>query len=417
MTTLDFNTYIQVQKKDVDQKLFLTAETSLQKIIKVVENHSSICNGHFSMKKLTPKGHVAAVRFNVECYQCTTTDLLYAAKIGHINKLKQHYMFQRYKHHIQQQYNESIVSEVLEEIGMYDDLTGINIMTDARHGWRKNAKDSSVVAIGEKIHKVLKCEHITKCDDSVSQRHEKLGTQRIYHYLEEQDVQVNVHSHDRNISINKLVKDKEIITNQNDPWHAITKVKVAMKRVSAGSKYLKEKSWSAQLEDKVESVATHFHWAVRNFEENPKELRDVLLNIVEHYKNNHQKCHPDLRFKRDTNYKPKRIVLKPGVIRKSTIYTHPEDYVLAKDTCYVESFNNTMNIFQDKRIAFSNDNYQARSQLAVCHWNENVDCDFTSIWNPNRRHAPRSNIGKKNYKPPTYNYRQSIWSRQINSFY
>ncbi|CAC5381790.1 unnamed protein product [Mytilus coruscus] len=211
-----------------------------------------------------------------------------AAKIGHINKQKQQYMFQRYKHHIEQKYNESIESTVLEEIGMYDDLTGIDIMTDARHGWRKNAKDSSVVAIGKKIHKILKCEHITKSDDSVSQRHEKMGTQLIYQYLEEQDVQVNVHSHDRNLSINKLVKNKGIITNQNDPWHAIKKVKVAMKKVSAGPKYLKEKSWSAQLEDKVESVATHFHWAVRNCEENPKELKDALLNIVEHYKNNHQ---------------------------------------------------------------------------------------------------------------------------------
>ncbi|CAC5370125.1 unnamed protein product [Mytilus coruscus] len=183
---------------------------------------------------------------------------------------------------------------------MYDDLTGIN-MTDARHGWRKNAKDSSIVAI-EQIHKVLKCEHITKSDDSVSQRHEKLGTQRIYHYLEEQDVQDNVHSHDRNLSINKLVKDKGLITNQNDPWHAIKRVKVAMKRVSAGPNYLKEKSWSAQLEDKVESVATHFHWAVRNCKENPKELKDVLLNIVEqHYKNNHQKCSRSVILIHDVN--------------------------------------------------------------------------------------------------------------------
>lgn len=31
---------------------------------------------------------------------------------------------------------------------------GIAIMTDARHGWRNNAKDSSVVAIGEKTHQV-----------------------------------------------------------------------------------------------------------------------------------------------------------------------------------------------------------------------------------------------------------------------
>lgn len=48
-----------------------------------------------------------------------------------------------------------------------------------------------------------------------------------------------------------MVKDKEIITNQNYPWHDIAKVKVAMPRVSTGPKYLKDKSWSTQLEDKV----------------------------------------------------------------------------------------------------------------------------------------------------------------------
>ena len=58
--------------------------------------------------------------------------------------------------------------------------------------------------------------------------------------------------------------------------------------------------------------------------------------------------------------------------------------MLAKDTCYVESFNNTMNMFQDKIIAFSTENYQAGSQLAVCHWKENVDRDFILIWDPNR---------------------------------
>ena len=41
-------------------------------------------------------------------------------------------------------------------------------MTDARHGWRKNAKDSSVVAIGEKTHRVIKCENVTIQDDLVS---------------------------------------------------------------------------------------------------------------------------------------------------------------------------------------------------------------------------------------------------------
>ena len=86
-------------------------------------------------------------------------------------------------------------------------------------------------------------------------------------------------------------------------------------------------------------------------------------------------------------------------IVSSNLYKHPEDYVLAKDTYYVESFNNTMNIFQDKRIAFGDHTYRARSYLAVCHWNENVDREYTSVWNPRRPDALRSAKGKKCTKP------------------
>ena len=91
--------------------------------------------------------------------------------------------------------------------------------------------------------------------------------------------------------------------------------------------------------------------------------------------------------------------------------------MLARDTSYVQSFNNTMNMFQDKRISFSDANYNALASLAVCHWNENVDRDFTSVWNPNRRNATRSCKGKKIYKPQTYNYRTNIWKCHINSLY
>jgi len=59
--------------------------------------------------------------------------------------------------------------------------------------------------------------------------------------------------------------------------------------------------------------------------------------------------------------------LLDSVIRRSTIYKAPEDYVLAKDTFYVESFNNVMNIFQDKRICFSEEQCKFRSNLAVLH--------------------------------------------------
>ena len=76
------------------------------------------------------------------------------------------------------------------------------------------------------------------------------------------------------------------------------------------------------------------------------------------------------------------------------MYKSPQDYVLARDTSYVESFNNVMNIFQDKRISFSDMQYNI-SQLAVIHWNENVDREFTSIWKPRTSKAPRRQKGKK----------------------
>jgi hypothetical protein len=49
--------------------------------------------------------------------------------------LKQH------QQHIQQECNDSIETALLEEVASYDDLETIDIMTDARHGWHKNAKD------------------------------------------------------------------------------------------------------------------------------------------------------------------------------------------------------------------------------------------------------------------------------------
>ena len=72
-----------------------------------------------------------------------------------------------------------------------------------------------------------------------------------------------------------------------------------------------------------------------------------------------------------------------------------------RDTSYVESFNNVMNIFQDKRIAFSNTQCSIRSQLAV--------------WNRQDQRAPRRQKGKKNYEDPTYCYRDSVSDSYIKS--
>ena len=44
--------------------------------------------------------------------------------------------------------------------------------------------------------------------------------------------------------------------------------------------------------------------------------------------------------------------------------------------------------------------YNMKAQLAVIHWNENVDREYTSVWKPRTARAPRRQKGKNNYKAP-----------------
>ena len=60
--------------------------------------------------------------------------------------------------------------------------------------------------------------------------------------------------------------------------------------------------------------------------------------------------------------------------------------------------------------------YKARSNLAVCHWNENVDRNYTSIWKPNHRMRKRVK-GKKNYNQVTFLFRKNIWKRYVKCMY
>jgi hypothetical protein len=54
----------------------------------------------------------------------------------------------------------------------------------------------------------MSCQHVTKGDDVVSQRHERIDTDRIYRHMDETGVAVGVHCHDRNLSINKYVREE-----------------------------------------------------------------------------------------------------------------------------------------------------------------------------------------------------------------
>jgi hypothetical protein len=51
-------------------------------------------------------------------------------------------------------------------------------------------------------------------------------------------------------------------------------------KVSKGAKFSEGLSWSQQLADKVEPIATHISWSVRNCDENPQKLKESLVILL-----------------------------------------------------------------------------------------------------------------------------------------
>ncbi len=48
-----------------------------------------------------------------------------------------------------------------------EEYKGITMMTDARHGWRRNSRQTDVVCMGHHTHKVLRDEIVTKNDSKM----------------------------------------------------------------------------------------------------------------------------------------------------------------------------------------------------------------------------------------------------------
>ena len=258
---------------------------------------------------------------------------------------------------------------------------------------------TDVVCIGQNTHKVLVDAIVTKDDDICSQRHEKAGTVTIYEQLDtHHNGPIHVATHARNTSINKYLRENRPETiNQNDTWHASKYLETAMSKVSKGSQKDHGVTWHIELSDKVASTKTHVQYAMRNCDNDKDTLLSNLDNILLHYQNNHINCNPLSRCRTEPNYEPSKIIVRnekaislfKKAIQSTVIYTNPSDYILAKDTYYVESFNNVLNMFQDKRISFQNEEYTRRSQMAVCHWAENVNIPYTSMWEPPSRNIER----------------------------
>ncbi len=162
--------------------------------------------------------------------------------------------------------------------------------------------------------------------------------------------------------INKIVKDTQPDTiNQNDPWYQAFE-KEMIKITNNGV------TWHEELFDKGPSFKTHNHFGIRNCDKDPEIIRCHLLNIAEHYINNHPKC----CCCTDPNYMLSRVIIKSKsaeqILKKAirqSLYKTAEDYYLDIDTFYVESFNNILNMFQDKRISFFDEEYARSSNIGM----------------------------------------------------
>ena len=450
-----FTTYLEAQVETdskIKDAMFVSTQLAASKLVEIAENHSNICAETLVVKKTTMKGHVTVIT-----YQCTGNKHRYtwassphmpqsgkfyvnykimhgfetsgmlpvayerfcsASLIGCMDIRQRNDHTEGYNEVIEEVYQQSLTDSMADEISHIEDLKsgGITVMSDARHGWRKNSKDTSVVVIGDKCHKVLAHQLVTKADDPCSQRHETLGTKAVMDQFEEKGIMVDMWVHDRNVSINNEIKRRGMI-NQNDLWHGIKNLKKVVKGVSCGAKKNHDKTWHTELDDKVNSIANHAHYAARHSNGSGQELRRRLDNAVHHYKNDHSNCPLDSRCKTDSNYEPSKKVIVSSfaeaklseAIHSSTIYINAEDFAYGKDSHYVESFNNVLNIFEDKRISFSSQEYHKRAKLACLHWNENVDREFTSEYRKPSA-ANRHNKVKKTYKDATYCYRDKIWT-------
>lgn len=296
----------------------------------------------------------------------------------------------------------------------------ISIMTDARHACRKNSYHSDHVALGMNTHKVVDIQHVNKKDDTWSQRHEVFGFEKMYQNFATSNITVKNHVHDRNASINKRLRERGQAKNCNDRWHCTRPITAGLRKIGQGAKKNMGKTWHPQLSDKGSLLRNHVYWAMDNCGGEASKLRSLIDVCIQHFQNNHADCDQQSNCKGDGYTPAFVIVTDPVAVGLLTTYVHSlvvyksaEDYVLGKDTYYVESFNNVCLLYLDKRIHYGDHMYELRSNLAVLDWNEHVDRPFTSINRSRNVHHLRQHSGKKVYQRKTYRFVQDIWDMLV----
>ena len=462
------NNYVATTRDEVDQQMFLCTTSAMNNIIDQCTQHNAFCPIALDINGCTMMGHVA--NLDLQCtgghhYRWMSSpympdgkflanvrmlhgvlssgirhvqydSVVNAAGMGAIDHKVFDAAMPTYGPVVQDLTVESMDNALLEEIAEnYDPEVvpieqevepGITIVTDARHGHRRNANDCDVVAIGALTHKVIKTIHVTKDDDPCSQRHEMYGTQKLYEHFDTclggDGVHIRCHGHDANASVNKYIRvHRKGTMGQNDTWHGGKNVLKLIKTVAGGSQRSKGTTWHEELSDKVVCTKINVQHAIRNCNKDPEILKELIDNIPKHYQNIHDNCSARGRCRREADYQPSKLVIRSELalqlytkaLHKTVIYTRPQDYSHAIDTYYVESYNNVLNVYHDKRIVFRKPQFEMRTNLTTLDWNENANREHTSIW------QPPLGVGKRKKKlvKKSTNFKSDIWNRFMDILY
>ena len=126
--------------------------------------------------------------------------------------------------------DEAITTEVQEG--------STSIETDSTYSARRNAYCSNTFALGIKNHQIVGSEIISKQEEAITHRHEKLSTERVIATLQGKGLKFKNIVHDRNYQVSSIIEtlNEDKGTEQNDMWHVI---KSDMKKFSEIGKGLK----------------------------------------------------------------------------------------------------------------------------------------------------------------------------------
>lgn len=435
---------LMAERASEEPSLLLCDSSALSKMVNAVQDHARRCTEDVVIIKVTPRGFAA--RVELRCHEHTLV-LDTSSSVGDLRvvdcsvavafvcsgmlgtQFEKFCLFSGVPYSrrtldkltiqigaaVEISVMESLTAAQQEEARSTDQpdssTTSLSIETDARHACRKNSFHTDVIALGQKTHKVVGIVHITKKEEPSSQKHEAVGTRKLYKYFDERNISVSDHSHDRNTTVNKIIRERNGTTNSNDRWHAAKGTLKGMKTIAFGPKKSEGKTWHPELSDKCKLVRNHVYYAMATCDGSATKLRTTLLNCVDHFCGRHSNCVEDSPCK-TAGHVPSTLLIQDPVaenllssfLRSTTVFKNAGDYIQAKDTYHVESFNNTMLIYIDKRVHYMDRSYSLRQGLAVLDWNEHVGRQYTSTYFVEDACHPDRQGGKKKYTKKKFRY-------------